>query len=95
MALDPELIVALDERAQQVGWQIGWDLRFITAPNPEYVGVTAAAIDKNDDSVNHLLVVGPRAISDGAVDDIRLTLDQLASGMRHIVLDEDGDPRLI
>ncbi|CAN7247680.1 hypothetical protein [Knoellia sp. LjRoot47] len=95
MALDPELIVALDERAQQIGMQIGWDLRFITAPNPEYVGVTAAAIDRNDDSVNHIFVIGPSEISKGAVENIRSTLDHLVSGIRRIVLDEDGDPRLM
>jgi len=40
-------------------------------------------------------VLGPSRITDLAVHEIDLALDALQRGDRQIVLDEDGDPRLI
>jgi hypothetical protein len=87
MALTEEQVAELDARAHTVGEQIGWKLRFVVAPNSEYVGLAAG-----DDQV---IVVGPARLSDLAAHDIDLTLDDLSAGRRRIILDEDGDPRLI
>lgn len=75
----------LDERAVEVGREIGWELEFKVAPNPEYVGLAAGGI----------FLVGPARLSDLAAHDIEMDLELLASGARQIVPDEDGDPRLI
>lgn len=75
----------LDERAVEVGRKIGWELRFMVASNPEYVGLVAGSI----------VIVGPAKLSDLAAHDIEMDLELLESGARQIVLDEDGDPRLI
>jgi len=87
MALEAEDIRRLDERAQQVGARIGWDLRFRVAPNPEYVGITAGP--------SEVFVLGPAKLSDLAAHDIDLDLDALERGERVIRADEDGDPRLL
>lgn len=82
----------LDRRAREVGGVIGWDLEFVVAPNAEYVGLTAGGGAEHADQI---IVLGPSRITDLAVHEIDLALDALQRGERHIVLDEDGDPRLI
>lgn len=86
MPLTPDDISRLDDRAKAVGRKIGWDLRFVVAPNPEYVGVTAGP--------EHVFVLGPAKLADLAAHDIELDLDALERGERELRPDEDGDPRL-
>lgn len=86
MALQPEDVQRLNERAREVGRRIGWELRFRVAPNLEYVGVTAGP--------EQVFVLGPAKLSDLAAHDIELDLDALERGDRVIRPDEDGDPRL-
>lgn len=86
MALSPVDIEALDARAQAVGESIGWELRFVVAPNPEFVGLVA--------DPNRVFVVGPQALTELAAHDVDLTLDALERGDQIIFRDEDGDPRL-
>lgn len=93
MALTPNDIDALDQLAKNVGKKINWDLRFRVAPNPEYIGVTAAPTDEDDPS--HIFIIGPHKLADLGAHDIELDLALLENGERRIVLDEDGDPRLI
>jgi len=85
MALSEEDVQRLDERAQEVGRKIGWDMRFVVAPNPEYVGVVTGP--------DQVFVMGPSKLSDLAAHDVELDLDALERGDREI-LPEDGDPRL-
>lgn len=85
-------VQALDRRAHEVGRHIGWDLQFVVAGNPEFVGLAAGG---GADQAEHVIVLGPSRIADLAVHEIDLALDALQRGDRHIVLDEDGDPRLI
>ena len=85
--LTDEDVLALDRRAREVGRRIGWDLQFVVAGNPEFVGLVAGA--------DQIVVLGPSRIADLAVHEIDLALDALQRGDRRIVLDEDGDPRLI
>ena len=80
-------VQALDRRAREVGRHIGWDLQFVVAGNPEFVGLVAGA--------DQIVVLGPSRIADLAVHEIDLALDALQRGDRRIVLDEDGDPQLI
>jgi hypothetical protein len=86
MTMTPDQVAELDARAQTVGKQIGWLLRFSVAPNPEYVALTAGP--------NRVVIKGPDRLSNLAAHDIDITLDQLLSGARRIITDEDGDPRL-
>mgnify|MGYP000902868749 CR=1 FL=1 len=86
MALTPEEIAALDERARQVGASVGWDLNFVVAPNPEFVGLIAGPAN--------VFILGPTLLSDLAAYDVDLTLDALERGDQVIFPDEDGDPRL-
>jgi hypothetical protein len=86
MALKPDDVQRLNDRAREVGEKIGWELRFCVAPNPEYVGVVAGP--------NQVFVLGPAKLSDLAAHDIELDLDSLERGERVIHPDEDGDPRL-
>ncbi|WP_210687514.1 hypothetical protein [Mycolicibacterium sp. GESEQ-9] len=89
--LTPDNIATLDQRARQVGAAIGWQLRFTVAPNPAYVGLVAS-----DETIgDEIIILGPSRITDLAVHEIDLTLDALERGERHIIHDEDGDPRLI
>ena len=83
MALDPSDIRRLDDRAREVGREIGWELRFLVAPNPEYVGV----------AVDNLIVIGPSRLVGLANLDIDLALDRLEGGDLRIILDADGAPR--
>ncbi|MCK0177642.1 hypothetical protein MWU83_26095 [Mycolicibacterium sp. F2034L] len=85
-------VQALDRRAREVSRHIGWDLQFVVAGNPEFVGLSAGG---GTDQAEHIIVLGPSRIADLAVHEIDLALDALQRGDRHIVLDEDGDPRLI
>lgn len=85
MALNKDEIEALDERAKHVGEAIGQDLRFVVAPNPEFVGITS----------QNIFVLGPDRLADMAAHDVDLTLDALMRGDRRIIDDEDGDPRLL
>lgn len=62
-------------------------MHFEVAPDPEFIGLTAGA--------NQIFVVGPSRLADLAAHDIDLTLDELERGSRRIILDEDGDPRLV
>lgn len=87
MALTPEDIERLDQRAQEVGRAIGRGLRFMVAPNPEYVGVL--------DEETSIFILGPDSLDNLAAYDIELDLDALERGDRQIMLDEDGDPRVI
>jgi hypothetical protein len=86
MALDPDDVTRLNDRAGEVGQKIGWDLKFIVAPNTEYVGVVAGP--------DQVFVLGPSGLSDMAAHDIELDLDALERGDRQLRADEDGDPRL-
>lgn len=86
MAMTTQQVADLDARAQEVGMKIGWRLRFISGPNPEYVSLVAGP--------DQVCVVGPAKLSNLAALDIDLTLDALAKGERTIQPDEDGDPRL-
>jgi len=86
MALTPEEIAALDERAQTVGTSVGWDLHFVVAPNPEFVGLIAEPAS--------VFILGPTLLRELAAYDVDLTLDALERGDQVIFLDEDGDPRL-
>jgi hypothetical protein len=86
VALTPEEVSRLEERARHVGDAIGWHLKFHVAPNPEYVGVTAGA--------DMIFIIGPDKLSDLAAYDIDLALDALERGDRVIIADDDGDPRL-
>ena len=85
-------VQALDRRAREVGDVIGWDLQFVVAPNAEYVGLAAGG---GADQAEQIIVLGPSRITDLAVHEIDLALDALQRGDQQIVLDEDGDPRLI
>ena len=85
-------VQALNRRAHEVGGVIGWDLQFVVAPNAEYVGLAA---DGGADHADQIIVLGPSRITDLAVHEIDLALDALQRAERHIILDEDGDPRLI
>ena len=85
-------VQALNRRAREVGDVIGWDLQFVVAPNAEYVGLAAGG---GADQAEQIIVLGPSRITDLAVHEIDLALDALQRGDRQIVLDEDGDPRLI
>ena len=85
-------VQTLDRRAREVGGVIGWDLQFVVAPNSEYVGLAAGG---GADQADQIIVLGPRRITDFAVHEIDLALDALQRGDRQIILDEDGDPRLI
>lgn len=87
MALDSQDIARLNDRAREVGQQIGWDLAFVVAPNPDFVGVTAGP--------DRIFVMGPARLSDLAAYDIELELDALERGDRVIRPDEDGDPRML
>ncbi|MCB0943830.1 MAG: hypothetical protein KDB49_01775 [Mycobacterium sp.] len=87
--LTAEDVLALDRRACEVGRRIGWDLQFVVAGNPEFVGLVAVA------GPDQIIVLGPSRIADLAVHEIDLALDALQRGDRRIVLDEDGDPQLI
>jgi len=87
MALRVDEVRRLDERARSVGEKIGWEMRFIVAPNPEYVGLVAGP--------DRVFVIGPGKLADLTAYDIELDLDALERGDRHISRDEDGDPRLI
>lgn len=80
-------ITVLNRRAREVGQHIGWELTFVVAPNPEYVGLCAGP--------DRVVVRGPSRVSDLAVHEIDLALDALQRGERRIVLDEDDDPRLV
>jgi hypothetical protein len=86
MALEPDDVARLNDRAREVGEKIGWDLEFVVAPNPEYVGLIAGP-DK-------VFVLGPSKLSELAAYDIELDLDALERGDRVIRSDEDGDPRI-
>ncbi len=86
MPLTPDDISRLDDRARDVGSKIGRDMRFVVAPNPEYVGVTAGP--------DNVFVLGPAKLADLAAHDIELDLDALERGDREVRPDEDGDPRL-
>lgn len=44
---------------------------------------------------DQIVILGPSRISDLAVHEIDLALDALQRGDRHIISDEDGDPRPI
>ena len=83
--LEQEEVARLDARAKVVGRQLGWDLSFCVAPNPEYVGLVAGSI----------FISGPSKLSDLAAYDIEMDLDRLESGDLEIIRDEDGDPRMI
>jgi hypothetical protein len=56
-------------------------------PNSQYVGLLAGP--------DQIVILGPSRISDLAVHEIDLALDALQRGDRHIIADEDGEPRLI
>jgi hypothetical protein len=87
VALSANDIAVLDARARSVGERIGWEMHFRVAPNPEFIGLTAGA--------NHIFVVGPSRLADLAAHEVDLTLDELERGTRRVILDEDGDPRLV
>jgi hypothetical protein len=74
-------------QAREVGSHIGWELRFAVMPNPKYVGLMAGP--------DQIVILGPSLVSDLAVHEIDIALDDLQRGERHIVTAEDGDPRLI
>lgn len=80
-------IAALNQRAQEVGEHIGWELMFAVAPNSEFVGLCAGP--------DRIVILGPSRVSDFGVHEIDLALDALQCGERRIIADEDGDPRLI
>jgi hypothetical protein len=85
--LNSDEVAALDQRAREVGRRIGWELLFAVMPNSESVGLCAGS--------DRIVILGPSRISDLAVHEIDLALDGLQRGERHIILDEDGDPRLV
>lgn len=87
MASTPDQVAALDARAREVGEQIGRRLRFIVAPNPEFIGLVAWE--------QQIVVGGLNRLSDLAAHDVDFALDDLAAGRRHIIDDEDGDPYLV
>jgi hypothetical protein len=62
-------------------------LQFAVAPNLEFVGLTAGA--------DHIFVIGPARLANLAAHDIDLTLDALERVDQRIIVDEDGDPRLV
>jgi len=80
-------VSALDQRAREVGRGVGWNLQFAVMPNSQDVGLLAGP--------DQIVILGPSRISDLAVHEIDLALDALQRGDRHIISDEDGDPRLI
>jgi hypothetical protein len=84
VGLSEQDVERLDARAQEVGRAERWDLHFVVAPNPEYVGLTA------DD----IFIVGPAKLGDLAAHDIEMELDAIERGDAQILPDEDGDPRL-
>ena len=85
--LSDEDVSRLNLRAIEVGQKIGWDLQFIVAPNPEYVGLCAGP--------DRIIIAGPAKLSDMAAHDIELDIDALERGDKQIILDEDGDPYLV
>jgi hypothetical protein len=87
VAVTDDEIRKLDARARAVGERIGWELHFMVAPNPDFVGLAAGA--------NQVFVVGPSRLADLVINDVDLTLDALERGERRIVLDEDDDPQLL
>ena len=84
MGLNKHDVGRLDTRAQEVGRGGQWELRFVVAPNPEYVGLTA----------NNIFIVGPAKLEDLAAHDVEMELDAIERGDAQILPDEDGDPRL-
>lgn len=86
MALNDQDIRTLDERAKAVGAALGWELHFVVAPNPDFVGLTAGP--------EGIVIMGPSRLSDLAAHDVDLTLDALERGDQVIFTDEDGDPRI-
>ncbi|MCF6390642.1 hypothetical protein L2K20_27045 [Mycobacterium sp. MBM] len=94
---DPHLAAELaDElerlRRLQADEELLLALQFVVAPNAEYIGLAAGG---GADQAEQIIVLGPSRIPDLAVHEIDLALDALQRGDRQIVLDEDGDPRLI
>lgn len=73
--------------ARRLGQKIGWALRFVVAPTPEYVGLVAGQ--------HGVFIIGPGKLADLTANDIELDLDALKRGDRGIAPDEDGDPRLV
>ena len=87
VALDPDDVARLDERAQRVGESIGWRLRFMAAPFPEYICLVAGP--------DQVMVWGPAKVDELAAHEVDFELDALERGDRTIVADEDGDPRIV
>ncbi|TCJ21656.1 hypothetical protein [Nocardioides jejuensis] len=85
MPLTEDEVTRLDDRAREVGRRVGWDLKFVVAPNPEFVGL----------AVGSIFIKGLDRLNDLAYLDIDLDLDAIERGDRRIVFDEDGDPRLL
>ncbi len=48
-------IARLNDRAREVGQQVGWDLAFVVAPNPDFVGVNRRP--------DRIFVMGPVRLS--------------------------------
>lgn len=51
--LTDEDVLALDRRAREVGRRIGWDLQFVVAGNPEFVGLVAGPADAGTGPGHH------------------------------------------
>ena len=49
-------VLALDRRAREVGRRIGWDLQFVVAGNPEFVGLVASG---GADQTEQIVALGP------------------------------------
>lgn len=94
LVLTPEQCAELDQHAREVGLAIGWTLGFAVAPNPVYVGLTADALD-DDIELHHIFFWGPQQVEETTVEQVHTLLDQLEAGELQIVVDPEGDPRLM
>ena len=80
--MTPEDVDRLNERARAVGAQIGWDLRFIVAPNPAVVAII--------ESHSSIVIFGPRKLEDLAAHEADFFLDDLESGKKVLTKDDEG-----
>lgn len=82
--MNPAEFAAIRDLVRETGDTIGWDLDFITPPNPAYVGVVAGP--------RHTVILGPSPATDETVQAVRELLSDLESGSRFILVEPDGTP---
>lgn len=85
MALDEQAVERLRQMARDVGAQVGLDLDFTVASNPEFVTLTVGGV----------VILGPERVDAMAAHDIELELDAIRTGRATVTLDGDGVLRLV